>query len=121
MVLVDTNVWIDHLRSGDPLLTRLLEAGDVYMHEYVIGELACGTLKNRKKILVLLEQLPRASTATHDEVMFFLERQQLMSRGLGYIDVHLLASVALETGLRLLTRDARLRTVAMERKCAYLK
>ena len=114
MILVDTSVWIDHLRKGDAELARTLEAGDVLSHPFVIGELACGNLANRRSILALLGTLPAAQIATDDEVMGFIERRRLMGRGIGYIDVHLLASVALTRGSRLWTRDKRLAAIASE-------
>lgn len=112
MILVDTSVWVDHLRRGDGELERLLDAGEVLVHSLVIGELACGTLRNRARLLGDLMQLPFAPRATDDEALLFLERRQLMGRGLGFIDVHLLASLALSGGARLLTRDWRLAEAA---------
>lgn len=114
MILVDTSVWIDHLRKGDAELARTLEAGEVLAHPFVIGELACGNLANRNAILALLRTLPPAPVATGDEVMGFIERRKLMGRGIGYIDVHLLASVALTRESRLWTRDKRLAAIADE-------
>ena len=114
MILVDTSVWIDHLRKGDAELARKLEAGDVLAHPFVIGELACGNLANRHAILALLRTLPAAQVASDDEVLGFIERRKLMGRGIGYIDVHLLASLALTHGSRLWTRDKRLAAVASE-------
>ncbi len=73
MVLVDTSVWIDHLRSGDPHLSALLEQGSVAIHDFVIGEIACGNLKNRQGILSLLAVLPKCEPATFDEVLFFID------------------------------------------------
>lgn len=114
MILVDTSVWVDHLRSGDPELVRLLEGERVMVHPFVIGELACGNLKNRQEVLKLLGDLPAASVATHDEVLTFIERRSLMGRGIGYVDVHLLAAVALSDDGRLWTRDRKL-AVAVEK------
>jgi hypothetical protein len=113
-VLLDTSVWIDHLRSGDALVVELLEAGDVFTHEFVIGELALGNLGKRAEILGLLAALPRAPMATHDEVLQFISRHRLAGRGIGYVDAHLLASAFLQPGLRLLTRDRRLRETASD-------
>lgn len=112
MILVDTSIWVDHLRTGDSKLKQLLEAGRVWTHPFVIGELACGNLKNRKLILSLLRDLPHARTATDDEVLLFIENNALMGRGIGYIDAHLLASVALTDSITLWTRDKRLHAVA---------
>lgn len=112
MILVDTSVWVDHLRKGDRGLAELLTASTILMHALVIGELACGNLRKRDQILALLKDLPRAGVATDDEVLFFIERHTLMGRGLGFVDVHLLASVALHGTARLWTRDKRLRAAA---------
>ena len=114
MILVDTSVWIDHLRQGDPSLFTVLEAGRVLMHTFVVGELACGNLNRRAEVLMLLRELPPAPFATDDEALEFVERRGLMGRGIGYVDVHLLASVALAGGARLWTRDKRLAAVASE-------
>lgn len=119
MILVDTTVWIDHLRSGEPALVTALEGGQVLMHPYVLGELACGNLKNRKEVLRLLGDLPLAPTATEPEVLDFIERRALMGQGIGYIDVHLLASIVLEGAARLWTRDRRLDEVAAELDLAF--
>ena len=115
MILVDTSVWIDHLRRGLPALAAALEEGWVMMHPFVLGELACGNIKNRSEILRLLGDLPGAPTATDPEVLVFIEQRALMGRGIGYIDVHLLTSVALAAGqARVWTRDRRLAAVAAE-------
>lgn len=97
VVLVDTLVWVDHLRTGVPRLAGLLERGDVLVHPFIIGELACGRITNRTEILDLLRTLPQARSAAHDEVMQFIEDQKLMGRGLGYIDIHILASARLSS------------------------
>ena len=112
MILVDTSVWVDHLRKGDRGLAELLTASNVLMHPFVVGELACGNLRKRDQILALLKDLPRASVAMDDEVLFFIEQHTLMGRGLGFVDMHLLASVALHGTARLWTRDKRLRAAA---------
>ena len=114
MILVDTSVWIDHLRSGEPLLVAALEGGRVLMHPFVLGELACGNLANRSEVLELLGGLPAAPSATDPEALEFIERRTLMGQGIGYIDVHLLASIALSGDARLWTRDRRLAAVATE-------
>ncbi len=112
MILVDTSVWIDHLRSGDDNLVQQLNSSNVLMHPFVLGELACGNLNKRKEILTLFKDLPFSSVATDDEVLFFIEQHKLMGRGIGYIDSHLLAAVALNGSARLWTRDKRLREVS---------
>ena len=114
MILVDTSVWIDHLRSGEPLLVAALEGGRVMMHPFVLGELACGNLANRSEVLELLGGLPAAPSATDPEALEFIERRTLMGQGIGYMDVHLLASIALSGDARLWTRDRRLAAVATE-------
>ncbi len=95
MVLVDTSVWVRHLREGDPDLEQLLNIGQVMCHPYIVGELACGNMKNRREILSLLQLLPLATLAKHEEILHFIESNHLMGKGLGYIDVHLSASAAL--------------------------
>ena len=114
MILVDTSVWIDHLRSGDKALDQALTEGDVLMHPFVLGELACGNIRNRGEILDLLRQLPSAREATDEEAHTFIDRRRLMGRGIGYIDVHLLAAAALTPSARLWTRDRRLARIASE-------
>lgn len=119
MILVDTSVWIDHLRIGDEKLASLLDSNLVLTHPFVVGELACGNLRNRESMLGLLQALPQATVATDTEVLFFIERHALMGRGIGYIDAHLLASASLSNTARLWTRDARLGKVAAEMGRAY--
>ena len=118
MILVDTSVWIEHLRQGDERLAALLNSAQVMMHPFVAGELACGNLQNRSNLLRLFGDLPQARTATHDEVLYFIEQQALMGKGIGFIDVHLLAAVALDGNMRLWTRDKRLHNIAKELKLA---
>jgi len=107
MVLVDTSVWVHHLREGDTNLTKLLSDGQVMCHEFIIGEIACGRLKNRTEILSLLKLLPMTIQAKHEEVLEFIEANHLMGRGLGYIDMHLSASAIL-TGVTMWTLDKKL-------------
>jgi hypothetical protein len=121
VILLDTSVWIDHLRQGDAQVASVLETGLVLTHPFVIGELACGQLKSRAEILGLLAALPQAQVAQEQEVLFFIERHGLMGRGIGYIDAHLLAATALTEGARLWTRDKRLDSLACELKIAYVK
>jgi predicted nucleic acid-binding protein len=107
MVLVDTSVWISHLREGNARLADLLNDGMVLCHAFVLGELACGNLKERSTILSYLELLPTSIEAEDKEVLSFIEDKRLMGKGLGYVDIHLLASVLL-TGVSLWTLDKKL-------------
>jgi len=118
MILVDTSVWIEHLRTGHAALGTDLNGGDILMHPFILGELACGNLKNRQELLALWSQLPMALVATEKECLTFIERHRLMGRGIGYIDVHLLVAVALDGRATLLTHDKRLQQVAVELKLA---
>jgi hypothetical protein len=108
MILVDTSVWIDHLRQGDAALAGLLNSGQVLTHRFVIGELALGNLQHRDSVLDALKNLPQASVAADEEVMFFIEQQALFGTGIGYVDAHLLAAARLTPGAALWTRDKRL-------------
>jgi predicted nucleic acid-binding protein len=108
VILVDTSVWIDHLRVGNPDLVLALEEGAVSCHPFVIGEIACGTLANRAEVIIRLQQLRSALVATNSEVLSFIESRSLMGRGLGYVDVHLLASAAITPNTELWTNDRRL-------------
>lgn len=121
MILVDTSVWIDHLRRREPTLTAMLDAGQILMHPFVLGELACGNLARRSEVLSLMQHLPQAAVATDAEALDFIERHGLMGRGIGYVDVHLLASVALVGASSLWTRDARLAIIAGDMALAYAK
>lgn len=114
MIIADTSVWIEHLRHGEPRLRAALEADDVLMHPFVIGELACGNLRARATVLDLLRRLPSAPLASELEAHALVERRALMGRGIGWVDVHLLASAAIAAPARLLTRDKRLAAVAYE-------
>jgi predicted nucleic acid-binding protein len=112
MILVDTSVWIAHLRARDEALAWYLEQGEVLMHPCVLGELACGNLRNRAELLSLLQRLPQSRCATDAETLYFIERRKLMGRGIGWVDAQLLASVALGGTQGLWTRDARLQRAA---------
>jgi len=103
-VLVDTSVWVTYFHAGDRALTRLLEAGLVWTHPLVVGELACGRFDDRRKVFSLLHQLRSVAPVDHEEALAFLEGHDLAGRGLGWIDVHLLASARL-SGLPIWTRD----------------
>ena len=119
MILVDTSVWIDHLRSADENLEHALLESEVLMHPFILGELACGNLRNRDEILGLLRELPSAREATDDEALALIDRRRLMGRGVGSIDVHLLAAAALTPSARLWTRDRRLAQIASELGVAF--
>lgn len=114
MILVDTSVWVDHLRASDEMLVGLLNAGMVLAHPFVVGELALGTLAQRGPVLDALSDLPQAIVATDAEVLNFIDRHKLFGRGVGYIDIHLLAAVRLTAGAELWTRDKRLHGVAVQ-------
>ena len=119
MILVDTSIWVDHLRAGDKALASLLGSARAWVHPFVVGELACGNLRRRAEVLRLLQDLPRAPVARDAEVLFFIEQHRLMGRGIGYVDAHLLAAVALAEPARLWTRDRRLAGVARDLKLVY--
>ena len=119
MILVDTSVWVDHLRSGDARLADLLERGAVLGHPFVVGEIACGNLARRGVTLRLLQDLPMALVAEAHEVLVFIDHHKLHGKGLGYVDMHLLVATALTGGATLWTRDRRLHAVAHEVGCAY--
>jgi hypothetical protein len=112
VILVDTSVWIDHLHRGSISLRAALEQEEVMTHPFVIGELSCGSLKNRREVLELLADLPSAVVADHAEILEFIEARHLMGKGIGYIDVHLLASAVLMEKTQLWTRDKRLVEIA---------
>jgi predicted nucleic acid-binding protein len=118
MIIVDTPVWIDHLHQTVPLLVDVLESGEVLTHPFVIGELACGQIRNRRQLLDLLKELPTAIAANEDEVLRLIDDRRLMGQGLGYIDIHLLAASML-TGAPLWTTDKRLRTAAAQLRIGF--
>ena len=113
MTLVDTSIWVHHLRRGNDRLRTLLEEGHVLCHPFIVGELACGSIKNRDEVLSLLRALPRVTVAEHDEVLDFTHRRRLHGRGLGWIDLHLLASTILSNAF-LWTTDRRLADAVAE-------
>ncbi|HEX8011466.1 MAG TPA: type II toxin-antitoxin system VapC family toxin [Casimicrobiaceae bacterium] len=119
MILVDTSAWVDHLRAGDKVLAGLLKANRVLTHPFVVGELALANLRQRAVVLNALADLPRAGIATDAEVLHFIDRHALFGRGIGYVDVHLLAGVRLTTGATLWTNDKRLHGVAAQLGLAF--
>jgi predicted nucleic acid-binding protein len=112
VILVDTSIWIEHLRHGLPDLAARLDAAMVLSHPMVIGELALGNLRQRALVLASLRDLPMASVATAEEVLAFIGRHRLFGLGIGYMDVHLLAATQLSPGTRLWTGDRRLQAAA---------
>ena len=118
MVLVDTSVWVSHFRESDNGLVDLLNNAEVACHPFIIGELTCGNLKNRTTVISLLEALPMAVLVEHEEVLAFIESHDLMGKGLGYVDVHLLASAVL-TSVSLWTLDKKLEKAAEGLYCKY--
>jgi len=118
MVLVDTNIWINHFRKSASALVDLLNQGSVACHPFVIGELACGNLKNRKEILSLFQSLPSAIVVEDNEVLEFVESRKLMGKGLGLVDIHILASAVL-SDVPLWTGDKRLAQAAADLGVSY--
>ncbi|HLY88048.1 MAG TPA: type II toxin-antitoxin system VapC family toxin [Acetobacteraceae bacterium] len=112
MILIDTSVWVDHLRRGDLALSDLLTRSQVLTHPFVIGELALGSLRQRDIVLGALRDLPQAVVAGDDEVQAFIDRHTLFGIGIGYVDAHLLAGTLLTSGARLWSRDKRLSDAA---------
>ena len=112
-MLVDTSVWVEHLRRRDATLVQLLEHARVWTHSFVIGELACGNLAQRGKLLLSLAALPHVPAVAHEDVLAFVEARRLMGRGLGWIDMHLLAAATLAR-IPFWTKDRRLAAVARE-------
>ena len=119
MLLVDTSVWVDHFRNGNGKLVNLLNGGHVLCHHFIIGELACGYLDRREEILTLLAELPHAKTADHCEVLDFIGHHSLMGRGIGYIDIHLLAS-ALLSNVKIWTLDKKLELISERLQIKYI-
>ena len=117
MILVDTSVWVEHLRHGLPRLATHLQEWEVLIHPWVIGELACGNLRNRSQVLELMQGLPAATVASDAEVLLLIERDRLMGRGIGYVEAQLLASAKL-SHCRLWTQDRHLAAVAQEQGLA---
>lgn len=118
MVLVDTSIWVTHLRQGTAHLEELLLDGRVACHPFIVGELACGNIKNRHEFLILLQSLPIAPAVALDELLYFIEEKRLMGTGIGFVDAHLLASAQL-WGIPLWTSDRVLRAVATRLGLSY--
>ena len=112
MIIADTSIWIDHLRRHDGVVAALLEKGEILAHPFITGEVALDGLNQRASILAAMDGLPKAVTARIEEVRDLIERQSLFGQGLGYVDVHLLASALLTPEAKLWTRDRRLREAA---------
>lgn len=108
MVIVDTSVWISHLRHGNSTLQRLLQDGRVASHPFIIGELACGNISNRTEIISLMQALPMLDVVEHEELLLFIEYNQMMGKGLGFVDIHLLAGAMLAS-IPLWTQDKKLK------------
>jgi len=118
MVLVDTSVWVNHFNKKDIKLSRLLEEGKVVIHTFIIGELFCGKIKNRTEIFALLQNLPKTSILNLDEFLVFIENNKLMSKGIGFVDIHLLGSSTL-VGSKLFTYDKKLIEAAKSLRINY--
>ncbi|HPE07864.1 MAG TPA: hypothetical protein PLW50_09115 [Smithellaceae bacterium] len=118
MVLVDTSVWVSHFRDGNIELANLLNEGRVLCHPLIVGELACGNLKDKAVILSFLQLLPMSMEAEHEEVLLFIENNRLMGKGMGYVDVHLITSAVL-TGVPIWTLDRKLAQAASSLRIKY--
>ena len=118
MILVDTSIWVDHLRNGNRHLEKLLLDAEVVCHPFVIGELACGNIKNRSEILTLLQSLPVTPTIDLNEYLYFVDQNLLYGSGIGFVDIHLLASARL-LDIPIWTADKRLREVAIGVQLSY--
>ncbi len=114
MILVDTSVWVGHLRDGNERLSALLSGGEVLGHPFVIGEIALGNMRQRDPVLLAYRRLPPVTVAADQEVLRFIDRQALFGRGIGYIDAHLLAAVRLTPSAKLWTHDRRLHAIAAQ-------
>ena len=121
MILADTSIWIGHFRASEPWLVAFLGEDLVGCHQAVIEELALGSIRQRGRVLALLESLQGFPVLTHDEVMTLVNRRQLGGRGLSAVDVHLLGSVMLTGGARLWTRDKRLLAACRDSGAAYVE
>jgi predicted nucleic acid-binding protein len=120
MVLVDTSVWVSHFRKGERRLEMLLEEAEVLIHPFIIGELACGNIKNRREILSLLHALPIITAVSQEEILYFIEQKALVGSGMSFIDVHLLAAAQLK-GVPIWTFDNTLDRTAAKLQLSYGK
>ena len=118
MVIVDTSIWVSHLRTGGTYLKTLLQDGEVLCHPFIVGELACGHIRNRTEILSLLQTLPMAKVAGHEEILQFIGSHRLMGVSLGLIDVHLLAAAFLSRA-SLWTSDKHLKAASVRLNIDY--
>ena len=118
IILVDTSVWINYLREGDPNLSQLLEQGLVACHPFTVGEIACGGIKNRREIINLLNDLPSVVTLDHSDILDFIENRKIMNKGIGYVGIHLLGS-ALVSDTPLWTFDKALKKIATQFSIGY--
>ena len=118
MVIVDTSIWVNHLREGSLHLEGLLLNAKVVCHPFIIGELACGNIRNRNEFLSLIQTLPMAPMIELDEFLYFIEQNSLMGKGIGFVDIHLLASACLSE-IPLWTSDKKLKSVLTELNIAY--
>ncbi len=119
MILVDTSVWVDHLRGDEQLLVDLLEANNVLIHSVIIGELACGNLRNRVERLHDWQALPTIQELQNGEIITLIDNLNIMGRGIGLVDAHILGSTLKSTGVSLWTRDRRLYEIAKENGIAF--
>lgn len=119
MILIDTSIWIEYLSRGGGIIEDLLKTNKALIHPFIIGEIACGNLADRAKILSMLNDLPSLPVAAESSVLYFIEQNQLMGLGIGYIDAHLLTATALEPPTRLLTLDKRLKAAADSLNLSY--
>lgn len=119
MVLIDTSVWIEHLRGKIDTVEDLLTADEVIIHPFVIGEIACGNFTNRGEVLSMLQELPALSVTDDSLVLYFIDQNRLAGLGIGYIDAHLLASAVLEPPTRVFTFDKRFSAAADAMELAY--
>jgi len=118
VVIVDTSIWVTHLRQGSRHLSELLLDAQAVCHPFIVGELACGNIKNRVEFLSLLQSLPMAPTVSLDELLYFIDRHAVMGMGIGFVDAHLLASAQLSS-TPLWTSDKKLKSAATKLEVSY--